>query len=144
MLYFYMHSRALHRKMGPLRRSSPHVLLLIVCSLWSGSAALAQRFVKLRPILHDSVPIVLEGGIASHGFPPLHGNCVRMVVPVDVVGKVLVEFVGASDKGFACFYGYACYGQLYACFPMQFLDLVSGQFHYEGRLMEYVTLRRPP
>ncbi|MCW5900013.1 MAG: hypothetical protein KIT10_12160 [Flavobacteriales bacterium] len=67
-----------------------------------------------------------------------------MVIPRDMEGKVLVEFTGACDKGFASFYAYARGGLLPACFTMLPLAVKEEGLYYSGREVWYVTLRSPP
>lgn len=126
------------------RQNGKPKLMFAIVLLLIGTKVCAQSFVKSAPILHDSVPIVLERASGSHGFPPLNTHCLCLAIPSDVEGKVLVEFTGGSDQGFASFYAYAKAGQMYACFTMRPLTLTGRELYYEGRRMWFVTLRRPP
>ena len=135
-----------HETIGPVFPTSRtlwvvrSVLLFVL--LQCAGVLHAQPFVSRLPILQDSLPILLEHASPAHGYSPLNLDCLCMIVPKPLEGKVLVELIGASKAGLANFYGYASQGRLYACITKGPIAFHNNSIHYDGRPISHAVIRR--
>lgn len=102
-----------------------------------------QPFIRGFEVLQDSVPVAMEHGHQGSPLAPLNVHCLCLRIPGGIDGKVLVELLEVSPKGFANFFGYASNGRLWSCFKSDAIAFKQGSLLFEERPSRLMTIRRP-